>query len=166
MITRKHTILAIGATVTALALAGAAVAAGPPSWAPRNGMGPVTAQGTGTRAAMGHGVMAQGVVMQAAAKYIGIGTTDLAAARHDGKSLAQIAQANGKTVAGLEAAMTAAFKTNLDAAVAAKRITAAQATQILATFTTSLDTMVDRTTTGPAGGRGMGMRLGLGPCMS
>jgi len=165
MIIRKHAILAIGATAVALATAGAAVAAGPPSWAPRHDMdsGAVRA---GQRAMMGGGVMVRGAVMQAAATYVGISATDLAAARHDGKSLAQVAQANGKTVAGLEAAMTAAFKGNLDAAVTAKRITDAQAAQILATFKSNLDTMVDRTTTGPARGHGHGMGLGLGPCMS
>lgn len=165
MITRTHTLVATGAAVAALAVAGAAFAAGPPSWAPRAGTG--VAQGASPRGAMAGGVMARGVVMQAAAKYIGISAADLAEARHDGKSLAQVAQANGKTVAGLEAAITSAFKTNLDAAVKAGRLTDAQASQVFATFTSNLDTMVNRTATGPAGGRGagMGMGMGLGPCM-
>jgi hypothetical protein len=48
-----------------------------------------------------------------------------------GKSLAGIAAAKGKTVAGLEQAMLAPVKKALDAAVTAKAITSARETQIL-----------------------------------
>jgi hypothetical protein len=163
MITRKRTMVAAGAAVAAFAIAGTAIAAGPPASPPRTGAGTGTCTGTaqGTQGA-GRGVMAGGVVMQAAAKYIGITPTELATARQDGKSLAQIATANGKTVAGLEAAMTSAFKANLDAAVKAGRITQAQADQMLAAFKANLDTMVNRTATGPMAGRGAGMGKGAG----
>ncbi len=165
---RKRTLIGAAAAVAALALVGAAVAAGPAPWGSMRGggmmgggmMGGGMMNGAGMmqgRAA--GGMMGQGTVMQAAATYIGVSVTDLASARHDGKSLAQIAQAHGETAAGLEAAMTTAFKANLDAAVKDGRITSAQATQMLGTFTGRLDTMVNRTATGG------GMGLGLGPCM-
>ncbi len=146
--------LAALAAVGALTIgAGAAYAAGGPP------------QGAGQRGA-GNGVMAGGVVMDAAADYIGITEAALVTERHAGKSLAQSAVAHGKTVAGLKAAVTTAFKANLDKAVAAGRITSAQSAQALANFTTRLQSIVDRTTTGPANGngngRGAGAGLGLG----
>lgn len=153
---RKRTLLALGAAAAVLAVAGTAVAAGPPGGAPRLGLGP--------QAGQGYGIMAGGVVMDAAAAYIGIDETALAAARHDGKSLAQIAVTNGKTEAGLQQALVAAFKANLDKAVAAGRLTSAQATQAVATFQTQVKSSIERTATGPVGGRGGGLGLGLGPC--
>ena len=96
--------------------AGSAVAAS------RGGAADVAAGAcTASQGGMGHGVMAGGVVMDAAADYIGISETALATARHDGKSLAQIAVANGKTAAGLKQALVAAFKANLDKAVARRQ---------------------------------------------
>ena len=142
----KQILVAAVAVVAALALAGAAVAAGPPKSAPRGGAG----------------VMAGGVVMTAAADYVGVSQTALATARHAGKSLAQIAVDNGKTAAGLEQALVAAFKANLDKAVTSGRITSAQAAQALATFQTQVKTAITRTATGPVAGRGAGMGLGLG----
>ena len=73
--------------------------------------------------------MAGGVVMDAAAEYIGVSETALMSERHDGKSLAQIAVEHGKTAAGLEQTLVAAFKANSNTAVAAGRITADQAAQ-------------------------------------
>ena len=58
--------------------------------------------------------------------YLGISASDLQTALQSGKTLAQIATANGKTVAGLETAMIADAKTHLDADVTAGRLTAAQ----------------------------------------
>lgn len=151
----KRILVAVVAGILALALVGAAIAAGPPKTPPR-----LAAQ----HLAQGHGygVMAGGVVMDAAADYIGISETALATARHSGKSLAQIAVDNGKTAAGLEQALVAAFKTNLDTAVAAGRITSTQATQALANFQVQAKTAITRTATGPMVGRGAGMGLGLG----
>ena len=156
--TRKRRIAALGVAAAALGLAGTAVAAGPPKNPPR-----LAAQ----HLAQGYGVMAGGVVMQAAADYIGISDTALATARHDGKSLAQIATDNGKSVTGLQQALVAAFKTNLDKAVAAGRLTSAQATQVLTSFQAQVQTLVQRTATGPMSGRGgggFGPGLGLGAC--
>ena len=161
----KHLFAAAGVALALLVGAGtaaAAIAAGPPSSPPRAGL---QQNGPG-------GVMAGGVVLDAAAAYIGISEDALVAARHDGTSLAQIATENGKTVAGLEAALVAAFQTNLDKAVAAGRITTAQAAQALATFKAQVETVVSRTATGPMNGNGRGhgngngngMGMGTGQC--
>lgn len=148
---RKRRTVAFVAVVGALALAGAAVAAGPPHGAPRLGMQQHVGQG--------YGVMAGGAVMDAAASYLGMSETALAAERHDGKSLAQIAVAQGKSAAGLEQALVVAFSANLDKAVAANRITSAQAAQVLATFKTQVKAMIERTAVGPPAGRGGGPGL-------
>ena len=146
---RKPTLVFAVALVAMLALAGAALAAGPRG---------------GQQAGPGYGVMAGGVVLDAAAGYIGVTETALATERHDGRSLAQVATEHGKTSTGLQAALVTAFKANLDQAVAAGRLTAAQAAQVLAMFKANVSTLVDRTATGPMNGRGGGMGLGLGPC--
>ena len=144
----KRQFVVIGAALAALALAGAAVAAGPPKNAPRPGAQQHLAQG--------YGVMAGGVVMDAAAEYLGISETALATARHAGKSLARIATDAGKSVSGLQQALVASFKANLDKAVSAGRLTSAQATQALASFQAQVQTLVTRTATGPLAGRGAG----------
>lgn len=157
---RKRSLVALGAAAAVLALAGAAIAAGPPASAPRLGQQTQAAQAYGH----GYGLMAGGVVMDAAADYIGIDETALAAARHDGKSLAQIAVDNGKTAAGLRQAVVAAFDARVEAAVSAGTITSAQAEQLRARFEAQVQTMLARTATGPAFGGGAGAGLGLGPC--
>lgn len=73
----------------------------------------------------GHGPFA------AAAKYIGISETQLLKDLRGSKSLAQVAKANGKSVSGLEQALTASLKTRLDRAVAAGFITKAQEQRML-----------------------------------
>lgn len=152
--TRQHTLIGLAAAVVLFAIVGAAIAAGPPQTAPR---------ADAPKAAQGFGVMAGEVAMDAAADYIGISETALATARHSGKSLAQIAVDHGKSATGLQQALVAAFKANLDTAVAAGRLTDAHAAQVLATFQSRVQTLVNRTATGPMFGRGGGFGLGLGP---
>jgi hypothetical protein len=154
---RKRTIVTAGLASLLLVGAGSAIAAGQagPPFAPFPGL---HQPGTGG----GMGLMAGGVVMDAAAEYIGISETALQIARHDGQSLAQIAVANGKTAAGLKQALVTAFKANLDSLVASGKITSVQATQTLATFQAQVQTMIDRTATGPFGACGAGMGMGQG----
>lgn len=140
----KGPLLAIVVVVLLVVGVGAALAAGGPG----RGGGP--GAGYGLHGA-GYGVMAGGVVMDAASEYVGISETALMTERHDGKSLAQIATEHGKTVAGLETALVAAFKTHLDQAVAAGSLTDAQATQALADFKAQVSVLVQRTAAGPAG---------------
>jgi hypothetical protein len=151
MIIRRKRTLAVAVTAFALLVgAGSAVAAVGAGHGPGHGAG------------AGGGVMAGGVVLDAAADYIGVDEAVIVAARHDGQSLAQIATEHGKTVAGLEQALVTAFQAHLDEAVAAGRITATQATQALATFRAQVHTLVTRTATGPLGGRGAGAGFGYG----
>jgi hypothetical protein len=164
---RKRTLVTFGAVTGALVLAGAAVAAGPPAGAPRLGQQAQAAHASG----LGKGLRMGGVVTNAAARYIGISRTALAAARHDGLSLAQIAVRHGKTVAGLQKAVVAAFRARVDAAVAAGKLTDAQASRLRTQLQARLQTMLNRTATGPAAGAGgprpgagAGAGLGLGPC--
>lgn len=154
--TWKRMLVVLGVVGSVLALAGTAIAVGPQRMSEPFGAG---------RSAHGPGVMAGGVVMDAAAEYLGISESALATARHDGKSLAQIAIDHGKSVAGLQQALVTAFKADLDQAVAAGRLTDAQATQALATFQSHVQTLVSRTATGPMAGRGGGFGIGPGPGM-
>ena len=70
-----------------------------------------------------------GAGLGAAASYLGLTNMQLLQQLSAGKSLAEIATANGKTVAGLEQAITAQVKKALDAAVSAKAIPAAMESQ-------------------------------------
>src|SRR4051794_22895246 len=74
-------------------------------------------------------------LLDTAATYLGMTTADLQTALAGGKTLAQVAADKGKTVDGLVTALTAQAKTNLDAAVAAGKITAAQEQTLLADVT-------------------------------
>ena len=80
----------------------------------------------------------------AAGSYLGLSNTQLFQQLQSGKSLAQIATAKGKTVAGLEQAMTAPIKKALDAAVARKAITAAREKQILSRLSAGLTQRINQ----------------------
>jgi len=84
-------------------------------------------------------------LLHAAARYIGVTPKALAADLKAGKSLAQVATTNGKTADGLKGALVKPFKAHLDKAVAAKRITAAQAQERLAKVSARLDKLISRT---------------------
>ena len=70
--------------------------------------------------------------LDAAASYLGMTATDLRSALENGKTLAQVAQAKGKSVDGLIAALVDAAKKRLDAAVSAGRLTQANEQTVLA----------------------------------
>jgi hypothetical protein len=80
--------------------------------------------------------------LQSAATYLGISPQALGSDLHSGKTLAAIAKAKGKSVTGLEQAMLAAAKTQLDSAVKAKRLTAAQESKLLKALSSHIDTFV------------------------
>ena len=69
--------------------------------------------------------------LSAAADYLGLTEAQLRTQLDDGKTLAQVAQAQGKSVDGLVDAMVQAAKQRLDNAVAAGRLTQAQETEML-----------------------------------
>ena len=91
---------------------------------------------------LGHGFAGFG--LGGAASYLGLTNAQLFQQLQSGKSLAQIATSKGKTVAGLEQAMTAPIKKALDAAVARKAITAAKEKQILSRFSASLSQRINQ----------------------
>src|SRR3954469_2859073 len=65
---------------------------------------------------------APGVMLRAAAQYLGIQRGELAKDVRSGQTLAQIAGAHGKSVSGLEAAMVAAVKKKLDQDIPTGRV--------------------------------------------
>ena len=82
---------------------------------------------------------------RAVASYLGLTGAELRTQLRAGKSLAQIATAQGKSVDGLKAAILAAAKAKLDRAVSSERLTAAQEKTILDRLSTHLDELVNRT---------------------
>jgi hypothetical protein len=90
------------------------------------------------------GPLAGAVDLPAAASYLGLTDAQLLQQLAAGKSLAQIATSKGKTVSGLEQAMTTAIKARLDKLVSNKLITAAQETRILSRFSARLSQAVNQ----------------------
>ena len=111
--------------------AGSAAAGGPPPG--RGGGGPGSA---------------------AIASYLGLTAAELRTQLQSGKTLADIATAQGKTVSGLEDAIVADAKTHLDADVTAGKLTAAQEATMLADLKSHVDDMVNGVA--PADGHGPG----------
>jgi predicted XRE-type DNA-binding protein len=101
-----------------------------------------------------HGGPGVGHGLDAAATYLGLTEDALHAQLQAGKTLAQVAQAQGKSVQGLEDAIVADAKSHLDAAVAAGRITQAQATQMLADLKSRVDDLVNGKLPAPGSFRG------------
>ncbi len=95
--------------------------------------------------------------LAAAAKYLGLDAADLRAKLESGQSLAAIAKAQSKDLAGLEQAILDAAKADLDKAVADKQLTQSQADDILA----NLKSHIDNIANGSLRFRGPGERHGL-----
>jgi len=100
--------------------------------------------------------------LAAAGEYLGLTETGLAKQLAAGKSLAQIANARGKSVSGLKAVMTDAVKGRLDKAVAAKLLTSAREQQILSRLSSVLDAQIDSKGFAPRLGQ-QGFRRSFGP---
>jgi hypothetical protein len=78
-----------------------------------------------------------------AASYLGLSEDALRTQIESGKTLAQVAQVQGKSVDGLVQAMVAGAKKRLDAAVAAGKLTAAQRDEILPHIEADLKNLVN-----------------------
>jgi ribosomal protein S20 len=89
-------------------------------------------------------------VLRAAADYLGLTPEELIGDLRSGKSLADVASAQGKTVDGLKQAIVAAARSKLDEAVKSGRLSADQESQLLARLQSRLDDLVDRAGLGPA----------------
>jgi hypothetical protein len=87
--------------------------------------------------------------ISAAADYLGLTEAQLHAQLESGKTLAQVATAQGKTVAGLIDALVNAAKQRLDSAVAAGRLTQAQENDLLSGLRDRITNLVNAT--GPHG---------------
>jgi hypothetical protein len=81
--------------------------------------------------------------LDAAAKYLGLTEAQLRTQLKSGKSLAQIAKAQDKSVDGLKDALVADAKDKLDAAVKAGRLSSAQEQQILKDLQQRIDDLVN-----------------------
>jgi hypothetical protein len=100
--------------------------------------------------------------LSAAASYLGLTRQQLLSDLRSGRTLAHIATSRGKSVSGLESAMTSAIKADLDKAVSAKRITSSQEHQILTMLSAHINDLVNGSL--PRLGRhGLGPRGAFGP---
>jgi hypothetical protein len=140
-ITRRMAVTVVA--VLALVGAGGAVAA--------SGHGSSTAATSGTCPGRPGAGAARADFATAVASYLGVTKAELKTARDNGTSLAQLATQNGKTVAGLKAAIYADAKAHLDKDVAAGKLTAAQEASMLADLESHLDDMVNATGPPPLG---------------
>jgi hypothetical protein len=132
--------IAAGAACLALVLG---TGAGIADAAQKDGSGSSTpAAGKG-----GPGGPGPGPGSQAIADYLGLTTAELRTQLTGGKTLAQVATEHGKTVAGLEQAITSAVKARLDKLVAAGLITASREQTILSLLKSHLDTIVNHSFT-------------------
>lgn len=155
----KTMVVAVLAAVLALAVAVPAFAATNNSGAATPGTG---YYGQGRGPMVGAGIRG----IESAAQVLGMDVADLAALRHNGQSLAQIAQSKGISTDTLVAEMLKARKTALVAAVAAGTITQAQADYMMKHMSDTLADRVNDSDTGPDAGAGgfggRGMRAGCG----
>ena len=83
--------------------------------------------------------------LEAAAGYLGLTETQLRTELEGGKSLAQVAKDQNKSVDGLVNALFVDAKGKLDAAVSAGRLTNAQETEMLGVLKDRITNMVNRT---------------------
>jgi hypothetical protein len=91
----------------------------------------------------GHGLRGPGHHLEGAAAYLGLTEDELHERLRNGDSLAEIAEAEGRSVAGLKLALVAAAKERLDEAVADGRITAAQRDELLQQLESKVDDLVN-----------------------
>jgi hypothetical protein len=81
--------------------------------------------------------------LTAAAKYLGLSESDLRTQLKSGKSLADVAKAQSKDLAGLEQAILAAAKSDLDKAVSDKKLTQSQADDVYNRLKSNIGDMVN-----------------------
>lgn len=87
--------------------------------------------------------VAMAAILKPALTYLQLDFRGLVTQLRSGKTLADVAVAQGKTAAGLVDAVVASVKTQLDARVTAGKLTAAQETTFLATLQTNVAKLVN-----------------------
>ena len=154
---------AAGLVAGALAAGGVALASTGATPAPSTSTsaGPAYGPGTGHFGGM-HGMQGmwsgQQPVMKAAADYLGLSLTQLQTQLQSGKSLADVAKAQGKTVSGLKDAMLAAMTSHINAN---RTLTAEQKAAMLSHMKSYLDVMINTDMDMPhSPGTGMGAGMG------
>jgi hypothetical protein len=138
-------LVATGLVAGALATGGVALASTGATRAPAAAAsaGPSFGPGTchvGGMNGMGGMWSGQQPVMNAAAGYLGLSLAQLHTQLHSGKSLADIAQAQGKPVAGLKDAILKAMTSRINASTA---LTAPQKAAMISQVKSHLDTMIN-----------------------
>jgi len=144
---RSPRALAAGATALVLLAGGATALAASASSA----SGPSTKGSKIQRGALGAGIGPDcnlprpplGDPLAAAADYVGLSVDQLAQQLDSGKSVADVAKAQGKSVDGLEQALIDAARSDLDKSVAAGDITADQEQQVLDQLGSQVDGFVN-----------------------
>ena len=100
-------------------------------------------------------------LVEGTADYLGLTPAEILEELKDGKSLAEVAEANGKTTDGLIQALLEDAKTHLDQAVEDERLTRERADEMLERLENRLPDLIERDFPGP---RGMGNGpMGAGP---
>jgi hypothetical protein len=94
--------------------------------------------------------------LEAAASYLGLTEDELHSRLDSGKTLAEIAKAQGKSVDGLKDAMVKDAKAHLDAAVKAGRLSASMEKQMLADLQQHIDDLINGKLPDRHGFRGRG----------
>jgi len=89
--------------------------------------------------------------LEAAADYLGLNMSELAEALRSGQTLAEIAEAKGKTAAGLKQAILDDVAERLDQAVSDGKITSAQKDDLLSRLESNTDDLIEGTLAGPFG---------------
>lgn len=120
----------------------------------QNGTKLIFGLGGGEGFGRGHGGPGEVANLQAIATFLGVDPATLGSQLSSGTTLAQAAQAAGKTREQLKTFLTDQAKTALDQKVASGQLTQAQADAKLAQLTANLDAMIDRADTDVKGGPG------------
>lgn len=162
MFGKKVLVSGVAGLVMLGAVAGTALAA-PPTPTPQ---GPAVGaqQGRGIGYGMGYGMGYQAAEAPAA-KALKMTVEDLHAQRLAGKSLAEIAKAQGVSTDAVVMAMVESRKAVLDARVSAGTLTQAQADEALKLMKERMSQSITRTEVGPnrpADGQGLGLAFGRG----
>ena len=124
-----------------IAAGGPGLLGGPHILGGKPGPRPVGPGGPG----LGHRGFGFGFGFEGAADYLGLTQAQLREQLQDGKSLADVAKAQNKDVAGLKAALKAKAATRLDEAVKAGHLTEAEKTKFLADVDERLDDLINGT---------------------
>jgi hypothetical protein len=104
----------------------------------------------------GHHMFFFGDKLSSAAEYLGLTEAELREQLSDGKSLADVAEAEGKSVDGLKQAILDGARSALDEAVESERLTQEQADAIYERLQGSIDDLVAGTFPGPRFHHGFG----------